>query len=89
MGLTHVKNFWRRISKNKFLEHFAAVMFRVTHLSPQLAIGKSTSPTLAKLDIRFRMKFTLAPQTKRVFGPLAHDLASLNNKRTKTHLRKN
>ena len=72
---------------NKFLQHFPAVVRRITHLAVQLAIGKSSSPPLAELRIGFWLKLrSPSPESEGVSTALLHRLTALQKQGPKAHL---
>ena len=57
----HIEDLLRRPRRDKFVEHFAAVMLGVFDLAVELAIGKGARPALAELHIGFAVEHPFAP----------------------------
>ena len=72
---------------NKFLQHFPAVVGRITHLAVELSVGEGSCPSLTELHIGFWLKRRgPSPESKCVGTALLHWLPPLQQKRPKAHL---
>ena len=85
-GCAFDENFGRRAGGDEFGEHLPAEMPRVLDLAPQLAVGKRAGAALPELHVRFRVQHALPPEAPGVLGPFTHDLAAVDDDRSKAHL---
>ena len=68
-------------------QHLAPQMAGVLDLAVELAVGKGARPALAELHIALGIERAPAPQAPGILGPLAHDLAAVEDDRPQPHLR--
>ena len=80
------EDFFRRAGRDELLQHLAAQEARILDLAVELAVREGPRPALAELDVGLRVQLALAPQAPGVLGPLAHDLAAIDDDRLETHL---
>ena len=85
--LADIQDFRRRLGLDELGQHLAAVMLRVLHLGPQLAVRKRAGAAFAELHVRLRVQDPLAPQAESVLGSFSHRLAALENNGLEAHLR--
>ena len=72
---------------NKFLQHFPAVVGRITHLAVELSVGEGSCPPLAELHIGLWLKRrSPSPESECVGTALLHRLPPLQQQRPKAHL---
>ena len=74
---------------NKFLQHFPAVVGRITHLAVELSVGEGSCPPLAELHIGLWLKRrSPSPESECVGTALLHRLPPFQQQRPKAHLGK-
>jgi len=79
MWFTDIENFLRCARLDEFGQNLASIVFGVLDLRMQLAVGKCAGSSFTELDIRFGIKFSLAPETERVFCSFPDLFAALDN----------
>ncbi len=89
MRLGFGQDFGRRAGADELGEHLAAQEPRVLDLAVELAVGKGAGAALAELHVGFWIQNPPPPQAPGVLGPLAHDLAAVQDDRPESHLGEN
>jgi len=82
-----VQDLLRRARLDELAQHLAAEVAWILHLAVELAVGEGARAALAELRVRLGVEHALPPHAEGVLGPLAHDLAALEDERPEARLR--
>ena len=81
------QDFRRRARFHELGQHLAVEISRVLDPAVELAVGERPGAAFTELDVGFGVEHAAPPQVPRVLGPLAHDLAAIEDDRPESHLR--
>ena len=87
MRMRFGENFLRRAGLDELCQHLAAKKARILDLAVEFAVRKCARAAFAELHIGFGIEDGAAPKPPRVLGAFAHDLAAIQDDRSKPHLR--